>query len=254
MASVTHGLSRLSQLSAASITRDKNRNTNVESPAQMLLHSPTGNTSSDVRKQSSKKLAHITNAVMYGIINSILAIPAIYGYTVIIFSHRDFQDFMPALAKLVVYSSVVHQIMFTLMSSMPFSIGQVQDGGLIFLSTMATSICNSLGDDVPLEAKVATSVVTIGIATALFGVCLVVMGKMKLAELASYLPIPVIGGYLAFIGIFCLYAGLALCTGLIVNDIGSMIRVFDNPHDILLCVPGVLGGAFLLVVSQRYDN
>lgn len=220
----------------------------------MLLHSPTGNTSSDVRKQSSKKLAHITNAVMYGIINSILAIPAIYGYTVIIFSHRDFQDFMPALAKLVVYSSVVHQIMFTLMSSMPFSIGQVQDGGLIFLSTMATSICNSLGDDVPLEAKVATSVVTIGIATALFGVCLVVMGKMKLAELASYLPIPVIGGYLAFIGIFCLYAGLALCTGLIVNDIGSMIRVFDNPHDILLCVPGVLGGAFLLVVSQRYDN
>ncbi|KAG3164663.1 hypothetical protein PI126_g4998 [Phytophthora idaei] len=80
------------------------------------------------------------------------------------------------------------------------------------------------------------------------------MGKMKLAELASYLPIPVIGGYLAFIGIFCLYAGLALCTGLIVNDVESMISVFNNPHDILLCVPGVLGGAFLLVVSQRYDN
>ncbi|ETI33831.1 hypothetical protein F443_19529 [Phytophthora nicotianae P1569] len=257
MASVSKGLgrlSRLSQLSAVSITRDKSRKTNLESPVHMLLSSPTSNMSSDVRKQNSKKLAHLTNAIMYGIINSILAIPAIYGYTVIIFSHRDFQDFMPALSKLVVYSSVVHQIMFTLMSSMPFSIGQVQDGGLIFLSTMATSICNSLGDNVPLEAKVTTSVVTIGIATALFGICLVVMGKMKLAELASYLPIPVIGGYLAFIGIFCLYAGLALCTGLIINDIESMINVFDNPHDILLCVPGVLGGAFLLVVSQRYDN
>ncbi|KUF76174.1 Sulfate Permease (SulP) Family [Phytophthora nicotianae] len=257
MASVSKGLgrlSRLSQLSAVSITRDKSRKTNLESPVHMLLSSPTSNMSSDVRKQNSKKLAHLTNAIMYGIINSILAIPAIYGYTVIIFSHRDFQDFMPALSKLVVYSSVVHQIMFTLMSSMPFSIGQVQDGGLIFLSTMATSICNSLGDNVPLEAKVTTSVVTIGIATALFGICLVVMGKMKLAELASYLPIPVIGGYLAFIGIFCLYAGLALCTGLIVNNIESMINVFDNPHDILLCVPGVLGGAFLLVVSQRYDN
>ncbi|KAF1788736.1 SLC26A/SulP transporter domain [Phytophthora cactorum] len=244
MASVAQGqglsrLSRLSQLSAASTTRAKSRKTNVESPTHMLLYSPTGNMS-NVRKQSSQKLAHITNAVMYGIINSILAIPAIYGYTVIIFSHRDYQDFMPALSKLVVYSSVVHQIMFTLMSSMPFSIGQVQDGGLIFLSTMASSICNSLGDNVPLEAKVTTSVVTIAIATTLFGVCLVVMGKMKLAELASYLPIPVIGGNLAFIGIFCLYAGLALCTGLIVNDVESMISVFDNPHDILLCVPGVL--------------
>jgi len=144
--------------------------------------------------------------------------------------------------------------MFTLMSSLPFSIGQVQDAGLIFLSTMATSICNSLGDDVPLEAKVTTSIVIIGIATASLGVCLVGMGKLKLAALASYLPMPVIGGYLAFIGIFCLYAGLALCTGLVVNNVESMISVFGNAHDVLLCVPGVLGGAFLLVVSQRYDN
>ncbi|KAE9055541.1 hypothetical protein PF007_g32287, partial [Phytophthora fragariae] len=80
------------------------------------------------------------------------------------------------------------------------------------------------------------------------------MGKLRLAALASYLPMPVIGGYLAFIGIFCLYAGLALCTGLVVNNVESMASVFDNAHDVLLCVPGVLGGAFLLVVSQRYDN
>ncbi|GMF35298.1 unnamed protein product [Phytophthora lilii] len=119
---------------------------------------------------------------------------------------------------------------------------------------MATSICDSLGDDVTPEAKVTTSIVTIGIATASLGMCLVVMGKLKLAALASYLPMPVIGGYLAFIGIFCFYAGLALCTGLVVNNVESMINVFDNAHDILLCVPGVLGGAFLLVVSQKYDN
>uniref|UniRef100_H3GTU6 STAS domain-containing protein n=1 Tax=Phytophthora ramorum TaxID=164328 RepID=H3GTU6_PHYRM len=191
---------------------------------------------------------------MYGIINSILTIPATYGYAVIIFSHRDFAHFMPALSKLVIYSSAVHQVMFTLLSSMPFSIGQVQDAGLIFLSTMASSICNSLGEDVPVEAKVTTTIVTIGIATAFSGICLVVMGRFKLASLASYLPMPVIGGYLAFIGIFCLYAGLALCTGLVVNNVESMISVFDSAHDVLLCVPGILGGAFLLVVSQRYDN
>ncbi|KAG7401740.1 hypothetical protein PHYBOEH_011029 [Phytophthora boehmeriae] len=144
--------------------------------------------------------------------------------------------------------------MFTLLSSLPFSIGQVQDAGLIFLSTMATSICDSLGDDEPVNAKVTTTIITLGIATASLGVCLVVMGKLRLAALASYLPMPVIGGYLAFIGIFCLYAGLALCTGLVVNDITSMLDVFTNAHDVLLCVPGVLGGAFLLFVSQRYDS
>ncbi|KAG7383540.1 Syntaxin-1A [Phytophthora pseudosyringae] len=245
--------SRPSQFSIVSITREKTRKTDLESPSHTLLHS-NGKSASDVHKGGPQNLAHVTNAIMYGIINSILTIPTMYGYAVILFSHKDFHDFMPALSKLVIFSSVIHQIMFTLMSSLPFSIGQVQDAGLIFLSTMATSICNSLGDDVPLEAKVTTSIIIIGIATASLGVCLVVMGKLKLAALASYLPMPVIGGYLAFIGIFCLYAGLALCTGLVVNNIESMISVFDSAHDVLLCVPGVLGGAFLLVVSQRYDN
>ncbi|KAI9985342.1 hypothetical protein PInf_004674 [Phytophthora infestans] len=177
-----------------------------------------------------------------------------YGYAVIIFSHHAFANFMPALSKLVIFSSAVHQVMFTLMSTMPFAIGQVQDAGLIFLSAMATSICNSLGDDVSPEAKVATTIVTIGIATASLGVCLVIMGRFKLAALASYLPMPVIGGYLAFIGVFCLYAGLALSTGLVINDFSSMIDMFHDAHNVLLCVPGFLGGAMLLVVSQNFKN
>ncbi|EGZ29741.1 hypothetical protein PHYSODRAFT_470466 [Phytophthora sojae] len=248
-------VSRLSQLSRVSITQDKPRKTNLESPSHMLLDSAnTKMANATTSKGGPANVAHITNAVMYGIINSILTIPTMYGYAVILFSHKDFEDFMPALSKLVMFSSVVHQVMFTLMSSLPFSIGQVQDAGLIFLSTIATSICDSLGNDVPVEAKVTTSIVVIGIATASLGACLVLMGKLRLAALASYLPMPVIGGYLAFIGIFCLYAGLALCTGLVINNVESMISVFDKAHDVLLCVPGVLGGAFLLVVSQRYDN
>ncbi|KAG6616488.1 putative vacuolar membrane protein [Phytophthora cinnamomi] len=177
-----------------------------------------------------------------------------YGYAVIIFSHPTFGPFMPALSKLVIFSSAVHQLMFTLLSSLPFAIGQVQDAGLIFLSAMATSICNALGDDVPPEAKVATTIVTIGLATASLGVCLVAMGRFKLAALASYLPMPVIGGYLAFIGVFCLYAGLALSTGLVVNDFSSMMHMLDDAHNVLLCVPGFLGGATLLLVSQNFKN
>ncbi|KAF4323304.1 hypothetical protein BBO99_00003346 [Phytophthora kernoviae] len=254
MASVVQGnrLSQLSQFSVVSITQ---RKTDIGSPSRALLVSPNENAASLKRKDDNTgKAAHLTNAFMYGIINSILTIPTMYGYAVILFSHPNFADFMPALSKLVMFSSVIHQLMFTLLSSLPFSIGQVQDAGLIFLSTMATSICDSLGEDELVGAKVTTTIVTLGIATALLGVCLVVMGQFKLAALASYLPMPVIGGYLAFIGIFCLYAGLALCTGLVVNNISSMLDVFGKAHDVLLCVPGVLGGAFLLFISQRYES
>ncbi|KAG7383550.1 hypothetical protein PHYPSEUDO_003587 [Phytophthora pseudosyringae] len=199
------------------------------------------------------RLAKLTNALLYGVINSILTIPCMYGYAAIIFGHPDFARFMPALSKLVMFSSVVHQVMFTLLSSLPFAIGQVQDAGLIFLSAIATSICNSLGEDVPLEAKVTTTVVTIGLATASLGVVLVLLGKFKLAGLVSYLPMPVVGGYLAFIGLFCMYAGLSLCTGLVINDFTSMLQIWDR-HYLILCLPGVLGGVALLLVAQQSEN
>ncbi|KAL4099366.1 hypothetical protein PRIC1_007172 [Phytophthora ramorum] len=203
---------------------------------------------------SPQQVAKLTNALMYGVINSILTIPCMYGYAAIIFGHPDFAAFMPALSKLVMFSSVVHQVMFTLLSSLPFAIGQVQDAGLIFLSAIATSICKSLGEDVPVEAKVTTTVVTIGLATASLGVVLVLLGRFKLAGLVSYLPMPVVGGYLAFIGLFCMYAGLSLCTGLVINDFTSMMQIWEDPHYLLLCVPGVLGGIVLLLVSQRCEN
>ncbi|GMF14032.1 unnamed protein product [Phytophthora lilii] len=226
---------------------------NGEALALLVGHDSAADGRETAGLLSPQQLAKFTNALMYGVINSILTIPCMYGYAAIIFGHPDFASFMPALSKLVMFSSVVHQVMFTLLSSLPFAIGQVQDAGLIFLSAIATSICKSLGEDVPLEAKVTTTVVTIGLATASLGVVLVLLGKFKLAGLVSYLPMPVVGGYLAFIGLFCMYAGLSLCTGLVINDFTSMMQIWD-PHYMILCVPGVLGGIVLLLVSQRCEN
>ncbi|KAK1942375.1 putative vacuolar membrane protein [Phytophthora citrophthora] len=226
----------------------------ADGDSQPLLSNTGTPTATKMQASSNQQVEQLANSLLYGVVNAIRAIPTMYGYAVIIFSHHTFASFMPALSKLVIFSSAVHQLMFTLLSSMPFAIGQVQDAGLIFLSAMATSICNSLGDDVSPQAKVATTIVTIGIATASLGVCLVIMGRFKLAALASYLPMPVIGGYLAFIGVFCLYAGLALSTGLVVNDFSSMLHMFDDAHNLLLCAPGFLGGATLLLVSQNFKN
>ena len=38
-------------------------------------------------------------------------------------------------------------------------------------------------------------------------------GKLNLATLVTYIPLPVIGGYLAFVGYFCLRSGVMLATG-----------------------------------------
>lgn len=57
-------------------------------------------------------------------------------------------------------------------------------------------------EDPSLRTKriVSTAVVLLGVSTAALGLVLVVVGRARLAKFVSYLPMPVIGGYLAFIG------------------------------------------------------
>ena len=84
----------------------------------------------------------IFHYLIYAIINVIIAVPGLYGYASVIFNHPAFGPHMNALAKLVIFSSFVHQLAFTIFSSLDFSIGTVQDAGLIFLSAMANQIAN----------------------------------------------------------------------------------------------------------------
>ena len=94
--------------------------------------------------------AYVSPAI-YGVINAILAVPALYGYAAVIFSAPVYGPIQGPLSKAVVLSSAVHQVVFALRSTLPFAIGQVQDAGLIFLGKMATIVAAELADE-PLEA------------------------------------------------------------------------------------------------------
>jgi SulP family sulfate permease len=57
------------------------------------------------------------------------------------------------------------------------------------------------------DVVMATTLCWLAMSTALLGVAVWLIGKLKLAVVVQYLPMPVIGGYLAFIGLFCFEAG-----------------------------------------------
>ncbi|KAJ1427778.1 hypothetical protein B484DRAFT_74140, partial [Ochromonadaceae sp. CCMP2298] len=155
----------------------------------------------------SKNSAQYTTGVMYGLINGIMLIPITISFCTIIYRDEAFQAYLPQLVKLVIFSSMIHQFAFSYFSSLPFAIGQVQDAGLIFLSAMAASIVHSIEDK---DNIVPTTLVVLSICTFLLGCMLIVVSRLKLATVIQYLPMPVIGGYLAFIGFFCGQAGLAM--------------------------------------------
>lgn len=128
-------------------------------------------------------------SLTFGLVNSIMCVPVLYGYASIIFRSSVYAPYMPSLSKLCLLSSVVHQVVFSSMSTLPFAIGQVQDAGLLFLSKMADIIAEEVENDpdgTPMEA-VATAIVLLGICTAMTGLALVVMGKVRVFSLPSAL-------------------------------------------------------------------
>ena len=136
--------------------------------------------------------------IIYALVNSIMCIPCLYGYASVIFNNDAFIPHINALSKLVLWSSTIHQFCFCFFSSLPFSIGQVQDAGLIFLSHMANTIANDIASQGgSTEEILSTTLVLLSMATASLGLICILMGRFKLADAVGYLPLPVVGGYLA---------------------------------------------------------
>eukprot|EP00729_Bicosta_minor_P001132 gene1132-11604_t len=166
--------------------------------------------------------------------------------------HKFFVPYIGSLTKLVLFSSVVHQTAFSLKSTLPFAI----DAGLIFLSTMASNIVNHMLNEKTHtdEAILATVLCWLAMSTALLGCALWLTGKLQLAAMVQYLPMPVIGGY----------AGLKMMTG--VDEITGLFKRAtingthhpeihaQNMDNLILLAPGVTLGAVLLLVLQRFRH
>lgn len=188
--------------------------------------------------------------VTYGLINATIVLPVLMSFASIIYRDEAFAPVMPTLMKLTLVSGMVHQVCFSTFSSLPFAVGQVQDAGLIFLSSMATTIvdhCRTHGTD--FETLLATATIGIPIATALLGVGLIFLGRWQLAQYVQLLPTCVVGGYLAYIGWFCGMAGAGLMAGGASEVTPTLL--LDQWH---LVVPGVVSGLILYVSVRKLKH
>mmetsp|Transcript_99056 Transcript_99056/g.317743 ORF Transcript_99056/g.317743 Transcript_99056/m.317743 type:complete len:954 (+) Transcript_99056:112-2973(+) len=167
------------------------------------------------------------HGAVFGMINFIICVPTLISYTAIVFRVRDFDQDMPSLTKLFFLSSSVHQLIFSLVSSLPFAVGQVQDVGLLFLSQIATHtfyLATMAGHAYP--EVLATVLVACAAATAITGALVWLVGFLRLSGYVQLLPLPVVGGYLGYIGYFCLAAGASLGTGLTIEGFGTWSQFF----------------------------
>lgn len=139
------------------------------------------------QRPTSEPFAEMLSSLVYASVNLIIAVPGLYGYASVIFKDPVFHPYRNDLAKLVISSSLVHQLGFTLFSSLDFAIGTVQDAGLVFLSAMSSTIADQMRDEEP-AAILSTTIVLLSLGTAVLGLVLIALGKFKLANAVSFLP------------------------------------------------------------------
>lgn len=189
--------------------------------------------------------ASYARATVAGLVNSVIALPLQLSFAAIIFQDPFFRPLLGSLVKLVFLSSALHQAAFAALSSMPFAVGQVQDVGLIFLSAMASAVVQQCGEAGWGEADtLATVLATLTLATAVVGVLIVGTGALRLARLVQYVPLPVVGGYLCFVGYFCLAAGMSLATGRHIDGLSSWAQLASR--DALLKLAPALAMVLLI--------
>lgn len=148
---------------------------------------------SGIEHGASKK----TQAFVFGILNAVAGIPALIAYAAIVFKDESYSRYIDPICKLFFLSSAVHQAVFCLVSKLPFAVGQVQDVGIIFLSSMATSISSIVSESGrDIATAVGTSLLAMSISTLIVGAFTLLVSFKSWARFISFIPLPVMGGYL----------------------------------------------------------
>ena len=110
------------------------------------------------------------------------------------------------------------------------------------------------------DETMATALVGLAVCTAALGAALWLTGRLQLADAVQYLPLPVIGGYLAFIGLYCFEAALSLMTGLEItgllslDDASTQWQELAHLRNLWLTLPGIVCGICLLMIVMRVHH
>ncbi len=204
-----------------------------------------------LKEEFAKSSNPVSVSIMYGLINAVIVLPVIMSFGNIIYQDGFFRPYLPILVKLTLCSGVVHQLCFSLFSTLPFAVGSVQDAGLIFLSTIATGMVKYCQDrGCTNEEILATVLVGLPLFTSILGVGLIIIGYLKLAGYVQKLPTTVVGGYLAFIGFFCGQSALSMLSHVNVSGVLEWYK-FMHPQPLLLMFPGVAGGAGIFIAVRN---
>lgn len=157
---------------------------------------------------------------------------------------------LEAGAGLALVSAVVILIALSLRSSLPDTVGSVQDSTAAVTALVAAGVAAGL--PAAAHETFLTVVVAIGLTTAVTGAFLLALGLLRLGNLIRFVPYPVVGGFMAGTGLLLVTGGLGVLARveLSLETAGDLL----SADGVARWLPGAAFAAALLLLARRSSH
>jgi SulP family sulfate permease len=140
-------------------------------------------------------------------ITALLTVITCVSYSAIVFSGPLAGDYAVGVG-LAFVSAIVLTLVVALGSSYPGSLAYAQAEPAVIVAIIAQGIAAGLGAAAAPEQVLPTVLVAISLAALVCGLGFLLLGWLRYGDLVRYVPLPVVGGFLAGVGFLLVKASL----------------------------------------------
>lgn len=159
---------------------------------------------------SARRLS--SNLIAGGTIGLLVVIISV-SFGAVIFS-GELAEALPTGVGLLLFSAIAISGIVATLSSYPAIVAIPQDTTIPVLALVARHIIEKIPPEVPFEDKLATVLATIVLNSLIAGSIFLVMGRFKLGGLIRFIPYPVVGGFLAGMGVLLIQGAFHSLSGI----------------------------------------
>jgi sulfate permease, SulP family len=192
-------------------------------------------------RRTARWVATISAGAVIGVVEVVLAI----SFAALVFGGY-LEESLPAGIGIYLVAASLTLAILAWRAGVRGVVGSVQDAAAAVLATVAASAAvKTFGgvDQAFLSVVAATMIVTL-----LTALTFLLLGTLRLGNLARFIPYPVVGGFLAGTGWLLLKGGLRVAAGM--NPEVKTIREFVVPFELVCWIPALAFGIILLMATR----
>lgn len=189
-------------------------------------------------------------SLMAGLVTGFIGVIRGISYAALIFS-GSLAVYLNAGVGIAIYSTAAISIVVALGSSLPGMIATPLAAPTAVLAVMAAAIASQMAD-APPEVLLTTVIAAIALGSLCTGGFLWLLGYFKLGKTVSFIPYPVVGGFMAGTGWLLIRGGMQVMTDVAfdfrhLSELGTRLQM---GHWLV----GLGGAIALLLLTKRFQH